>query len=75
MDLCGENLGMIISSTNPDLELKKKHVEISYHKLQDSSGVGIINPIKVCTTVNPSNILINIMLVGTRSFSECIIWS
>ena len=26
--LCGENLGMIMSSTNPDSELKKKHVAI-----------------------------------------------
>ena len=32
--LCGDNLGMIISSTNPELELKKKHVAISYFKLQ-----------------------------------------
>ena len=31
--ICGDNLGMIISSTNPDSELKKKHVAISFHKL------------------------------------------
>ena len=29
--LCGYNLGMIISCTSSDLELKKKHMKISYH--------------------------------------------
>ena len=33
--LCGDNLGMIMSSTNPDSELKKKHVAISFHKLRE----------------------------------------
>ena len=47
MALCGENLGMIISSTNPDSEYKKKHVAISYHKLRESVAARIVNPIKV----------------------------
>ena len=54
--LCGDNLGIIISSTNADSELKKKHVAISYHKLQESAAAGIVNPIKVCTTVNRASI-------------------
>ena len=32
--LCGKKIGMIISSTNQDLDMKNKPVEISYHKLQ-----------------------------------------
>ena len=55
--LCGDNLGMIISSTNPDSELKKKHVAISFFKLRECAAAGIVNLIKVRTTVNRSNIL------------------
>ena len=39
--LCGDNLGMIISSTNPDSELKKKHVAISFHKLRECAAAGV----------------------------------
>ena len=28
--ICGDNLGMIIGCTNPDSELKNKHVDITY---------------------------------------------
>ena len=50
--ICGDKLGMIISFTNPESELKKKHVVISYHKLRESAAARIVNPLKVCTTVN-----------------------
>ena len=43
-NICGDNLGMIISSTNPDFKLKKKHVAVSYYKLQDSAATGIVKP-------------------------------
>ena len=70
-ELCGDNLGMIISSTNPDSELKKKHVSISYHKLREIAAAGIVNPIKVCTTVNRADIFTKGTLVGTlSSFSD-----
>ena len=45
--LCGDNLGMIIYCTNLDLELKKKHVAISYHKLRECAAAGIVNPTRV----------------------------
>ena len=45
--LCGDNLGMIMLLTNPDSELKKKHVAISFHKLQECAAAGIVNLIKV----------------------------
>ena len=63
--LCSDNLGMIISSTNPDSELKKKHVAISYHKLRESAAAGIVNSIKVCTTVNRANIFTKGASAGT----------
>ena len=50
--LCGYNLGMIISCTNPDSELKKKHVAISYHKLEEIAAAMIVNPLMVCRMVN-----------------------
>ena len=69
--LCGDNLGIIISSTNPDSELKKKHVGISYHKLWECTAAGIVKPIKVCTTVNRADIFTKGVLVGNLvSFSE-----
>ena len=55
--LCGDNLGMIMLSTNPDYELNKKHVAISFHKLRECAAAGIVSLIKVCTTVNRSDIL------------------
>ena len=70
-ELCGDNLGMIISSTNPDLKLKKKHVAISYYKLWESSAAGIVNPIKVCTTANRADIFTKETSVGNLgSFSD-----
>ena len=71
--LCRDNLGMIISRTNPDLELKKKHVAISYHKKRDSAAVRIVIPIKICTMVNQSNIptkSISVGMLGSLSYSS-----
>ena len=65
--LCGDNLGMIISSTNPDSELKKNHVAISYYNLWECEAAGIVNPIKFCTTVNRSDIFTKCVSVGTLS--------
>ena len=69
--LCGENLGMIMSSTNTDSELNKKHVAISLHKLRECAAAGIVNPIKVCTTVKISKIFTKETSAGTLgSFSD-----
>ena len=64
MELCGDNLGMIISCTNPESDLKNKHVAISYHKWWESATAGIVTPLKVCTTVNRSDILTKVVLAG-----------
>ena len=63
--LCGDNLVMIMSSTNPDSELKKKHVAISFHKLRYCAAAVIVNLIKVCTTVNRADILTKGTTAGT----------
>ena len=63
--LCGDNLGIIISCINLESNLKKKHVAISYHKLQESAAAGIVIPLRVFTTVNRADILTKGVLVGT----------
>ena len=74
--LCGDNLGMIMSLTNPDSELKKKHVAISFHKLRECAAAGIVNLIKVCTTVNRSDILTKGTSAGTLgSLSDASPWN
>ena len=55
--LCGDNLGMIISCTNPGSDLKKKHVALLYHDLRESVAAVIFNPLKVCIAVNQADIL------------------
>ena len=61
----GHNLGMIMSSTNPDSKLKKNHVAISFHKLRECAAAGIVGLIKVCMTVNRSDILTKGTPAGT----------
>ena len=61
----GDNKGMIIYFTNTWLELKKKNVAISYHKFQESAAVKIVNPLKVCKTINQANILNKGVSAGT----------
>ena len=69
--ICGNNLGIIKSCTNLNSDLKKKHVAISYHKLQESAAAKIVNPLKVCTTVNRADILTKGVSAGTLgSFSD-----
>ena len=63
--LCGDNLGIIMYSTNLDLELKKKHVDISFHKLWECAAAGIVSPIKVCTTINRADIFAKGTSAGT----------
>ena len=59
--ICDDNLGMIISCTEPDSDLKKKYVAISYHKLRGSAAAGIVKPLKVCMTVNRVEILTKVV--------------
>ena len=48
-NLYGDNFGSIQSASIPDLELKKKHVAISYHFVRESIAAKIVNTIWVPT--------------------------
>ena len=64
-ELCGDNLGTIISCTNPDPELKNKHMDISYHKLRECATDRIVKIIRFCTAVNRADIFTKGVSVGT----------
>ena len=68
------NQGMIISSTKTDSKLKKNHVDISYHNIMECAAARVISTLKVCATVNQSDILTKVVLVGvlgSSSRAEC----
>ena len=48
----GNNFGSIQSASIPDSELKKKHVAISYHFVQEAITAKIVNTIWVPTHAN-----------------------
>ena len=53
----GDNLGVIQNATIKDSLLKKKHVEIRYHKVREAVAAGIIVPIKISSAENLSDCL------------------
>ncbi len=55
--LCGDNLGMLQSSTIVASVCKKKHVSVSWHIMRECVAVGITNPVKVDTSVNIADVL------------------
>ena len=48
---------MVQSSTLIDSECKKKHIAIAYHKMWECVAVKIVNPVKVGTKMNVSDVL------------------
>ena len=54
--LCGDNLGVIQKSTIKASLLKKKHVEISYHKTHKAAASRIVHPIRTCGAINYSEV-------------------
>jgi len=44
-NLIGDNLGVIQNASIPDLDLKKKHVAISYHCVREAVAAQIVKPI------------------------------
>ena len=43
-NLFGDNLGVIQNASNPDSDIKKKHVAISYHAVRESIAANILVP-------------------------------
>ena len=54
--ICGDNLGVIQSSTNYAAPLKKKHVSISFHRVREALASGIIEFVKVPSERNLSDL-------------------
>ena len=55
--ICGDNMGVIQNSTIKSILLKKKHVEISYHKTREAADSGTVNPIKIDVTINYADVI------------------
>jgi len=55
-NLVGDNFGVVQSVTIPEGELKKKHVAISYHYVQEAITAKIVNAIWIQTFENWSDL-------------------
>ena len=55
-NLLGDTLGVIQSASIPILDLKKKHVAISYHYVREAVAAQIVKPIWCDTTENWADI-------------------
>ena len=64
MNLYGDNQGMLQSSLMIDLECKKRHLAIAYHKTRECVAAGIINPVKILMDHNISNFLTKLLEWG-----------
>ena len=53
----GDNLSVIQSASNPDHDLNKKHVVISFHGVREVIAVGIIEPYWIKSENNMSDIM------------------
>ena len=73
--LFGDNLGVIQNASNPDLDIKKKHVAISYHLVREAIAAKIIAPFWLKGTCNLSDILTK-QIGGPefRSLVEVLFW-
>lgn len=55
--LFGDNLGVIQNAGEPDADLKKKHVAISFHLVREAVAAGIVTPYWIDTNSNFADIL------------------
>ncbi len=60
-NLYGDNQGMLQSRSMIDLEHKKRHLAIVYHKMRECVATGIINPVKILTDHNISDFLTELL--------------
>ena len=56
-NLFGDNLGVIQNASNPDSDIKKKHVAISYHAVRESIAANILVPHWIKGKYNVSDLL------------------
>ena len=55
--LLGDNLGVIQNANNPEADIKKKHVAISFHVVREAIAAGIIHPLWLQGEFNTSDML------------------
>jgi hypothetical protein len=53
--LIGDNLGSLLSTTNPGAECKKRHVNIAYHYIREAQAAEILSVYKIHTDWNPAD--------------------
>ena len=66
-EVYGDNLGVIQNATIKDSLLKKKHVDISYHKVREGVAAGIIFPINISSTDNFSECLTKFLPIADHN--------
>jgi hypothetical protein len=64
-NLSGYNAGVIISATNPDATLKKKHIALSYHTVRENVAAKVVYPQKVPSKTNIADLLTKPLDRGT----------
>ena len=71
----GDNLGTILSASNPEADLSKKHVALSYHIVRESIAAGIAVPYWLKGQWNPADILTKqIPRPGFRTHCDFLFW-
>ena len=55
--LFGDNLGVLLSTQNPEADLSKKHVAIAFHAVREAVAAGVISPYWLKGQRNPADIL------------------
>ena len=55
--LLGDNLSVIQNASNPEADIKKKHVAISFHVVREAIAAGIVAPLWLQGKYNTSDIL------------------
>ena len=67
-NLFGDNYGVIQSTSIPDLELKKKHIAISYYFVREAIAAHVINAIWVPTDQNFSDVALGPVIFSSLVF-------
>ena len=50
--LIGDNLGSLLSTTNPAALLKKKHSNVAFHYVRECNAAGIVEVLEIGTDLN-----------------------
>ena len=56
-DVFGDNFSVIQNSQNPEAELEKKHVALSFHYVRENIAAGVISPYWLKGKLNMSDIM------------------